>query len=240
MQLNRYQYPAVFEHLAMSYALGTLQGRARQRFEHLQERHFYLRAVTQAYQQQFDSLLELLPAEAPPPRVWEHIEKDLGLKSIQRQQKQADKARQRTNWLLWPAMSFASVLAAVATVLILNTQQPDMYFSKLKGMGGMDSVAMVTASQDDMRLTVALADTMPMEKNQMPTLWCLSKKQGEMPMRMGELKPKGLSEFDIDKKTWKSLHDVAELAISLEPMDHPDADQPMGEMIYLGQLKSGL
>ncbi|MEZ5449963.1 MAG: anti-sigma factor [Thiolinea sp.] len=240
MQSKRYQNPTVFEHLALSYALGTLQGRARQRFEALQARHFYLRAVTQAYQQRCSGLLELLPAETPPPQVWSRIEKQLRLKQLMRQPQGAGNSPRFANWLLWPAMSFASVLAAVATVLFLHFQQPDMYFSKLDGMGGMDSVAMVTASQDDMSITVALADTMPMGKDQMPTLWCLSKKPGEAPMRMGDLKPAGLSELSIDKKTWQTLSKVGKLAISLEPMDHPDAREPMGEVIYEGALLSSL
>ena len=48
--MKRYQNPDIFEHLAMSYALGTLQGKARLRFEKLMSKHLYLRAVTYAYQ----------------------------------------------------------------------------------------------------------------------------------------------------------------------------------------------
>ena len=47
---TRYQNPEVFEQLAIEYAVGSMKGRARKRFEALMETHFYLRAVVDAYE----------------------------------------------------------------------------------------------------------------------------------------------------------------------------------------------
>lgn len=246
--MKRYQNPEVFEHLAMSYALGTLQGRARMRFEGLMAHHFYLRAVTQVYQQRFSGLMGLLPAEQPPALVWERIERELALKPVSRKVSAAQvgspaaSVKSRLGWLLWPAMGLSSAMAAMLTVFVLNTQQaaqPDLYFSKLNSPT-MESVAMVTASADDMKITVALADGIVADGKSMPTLWCLSKKAGDMPRRMGELKLQGRSELTMDETAWKSLREVGKLAISLEPMDQPGAKEPMGEVIYEGELMSAL
>ncbi|WP_308874106.1 hypothetical protein [Thiothrix subterranea] len=85
--MKRYQKPDIFEHLAMSYALGTLQGKARLRFEKLMRKHLYLRAVTNAYQQQFAPLAALIPSETPPARVWNAISKELQLGKSAKPQK---------------------------------------------------------------------------------------------------------------------------------------------------------
>ena len=67
--MKRYQNPDIFEPLAMAYALGTLQGQARQRYESLMDKHFYLRAVTEAYERQFMGLAEAVPPVNPPESV---------------------------------------------------------------------------------------------------------------------------------------------------------------------------
>jgi len=71
---KRYQNPEVFELLAMEYAVGSLQGRARQRFEVLMDTHFYLRATVDAYEAKFANLVELLPEKQPSNQVWNNIE----------------------------------------------------------------------------------------------------------------------------------------------------------------------
>lgn len=75
--MKRYQNPDIFEYLAMSYALGTLHGKPRRRFEKLMTHHLYLRAVTDSYQQQLAPMTELLPEEIPPERVWDNIARQL-------------------------------------------------------------------------------------------------------------------------------------------------------------------
>ena len=62
-ETKRYQNPELFEQLAIEYAIGSMSGRARKRFEALMETHFYLRAVVDAYEDKFAHLVELLPDE---------------------------------------------------------------------------------------------------------------------------------------------------------------------------------
>ena len=74
--LNRYQNPEIFEQLAIEYAVGSLHGRARKRFEVLMDTHFYLQAVVDAYENKFAHLVELLPDTQPSKRsgiILKHI-----------------------------------------------------------------------------------------------------------------------------------------------------------------------
>lgn len=121
--IKRYQNPEVFERLAMSYALGTLQGRARQRFERLLDKHFYLRAVTHAYQQQCNGLVDLIPPVQPPARVWQRLEQELGLLATRKAEQQAKKRAVWKRWQ-WPVAIFAAMLLGffLAIILVLGSR----------------------------------------------------------------------------------------------------------------------
>lgn len=235
--MKRYQNPDIFEHLAMSYVLGTLQGKARQRFEALQARHLYLRAVTAAYQQRFAPLAQLLPEEPPPARVWDGISRKLALE----QPAAATFPRwwnRYQDWLPWAMTAFASVTAAVITVLLLNVDtQPDVYMATLKSASQQDKMLVAMVYHD--RLEVAFdmpANALPAENNMMPTLWGIHKDKTHAPMRVGELSADD-HRFQIDRQTWRSLAEIKEFAISMEPMDKPPADKPLGKVMFTGKLQ---
>jgi len=229
--MKRYQNPDIFEHLAMGYALGTLHGKARRRFETLMQRRLYLRAVTDSYQQAFAPLAELLPPEAPPPRVWQ---------AISRQIRQGQPATPRLAWLRallpWGMTAFASVLASVMTVLVLHQQPsaPNAYMATLKSPSHPNQMLVAMIKHDDMTLSLDMpAQTMPQEDNMVPVLWCIPKDSNKLPMRMGDMSH--AHSMPIDKKTWQSMKNIHELAISLEPMN-TNAAKPMGKIIFNGEL----
>jgi anti-sigma-K factor RskA len=236
--MKRYQNPDIFEYLAMSYALGTLQGKARLRFETLQARHLYLRAVTDAYQQQFAPLVELLPTEQPPVRVWEKISKALALK--QRKFANSPWLTRLKDYLPWSMVAFASIAASIMTVLLLNfNTQPDVYMATLKSTEQQDKMMVAMVYHDKMEIAFDMPEgTLPSSKDthMMPTFWCILKNKAMKPMRMGTLADGGDHRMPIDKKTWKDMGHVDEFAISLEPMDQPPSLVPRGEVVFSGKL----
>ena len=70
-------HPGLVERLASAYALGTLRGAARRRFETLARRDPAIRATALVWQSRFAGLVELQPAVAPPPEVWNRIDAQL-------------------------------------------------------------------------------------------------------------------------------------------------------------------
>ena len=238
--MKRYQNPEVFEPLAMAYALGTLQGKARQRFKTLMARHFYLRVVAEAYERQFSGLVGLLPPEEPSPEVWSRLEAELNLTQRQQPAKQKGIFSSWLDWLHIPAMALASVLAAVITFFVLSGSQPDAYFAELNS-SVRQSVAMASVSKKDMKITIAMADKLLLDNGLIPTLWCLSKKPGEAPIRMGKLNAQGKSQLPIDEETWDGLRGVGQLAITLEPGDSSSEPvSPAGDLLFVGELLSGI
>ena len=72
--MNLTQNQSLIEQLAASYALGTLRGGARRRFEALARIHVSVRVAALVWQGRLSSLAELEPEIAPSPVVWKRIE----------------------------------------------------------------------------------------------------------------------------------------------------------------------
>jgi len=108
------------DQLAASYALGTLRGGARRRFETLARDHATLRAAALIWQSRLSSMAELQPEVAPGPVVWKRIE---NLVSAEKQAQAMLSARgapvapKPASWwsslVLWRGATAAGALAAV-------------------------------------------------------------------------------------------------------------------------------
>ncbi|RYF38841.1 MAG: RNA polymerase subunit sigma-70 [Comamonadaceae bacterium] len=72
--MNWTQNPSLIEQLAASYALGTLRGGARRRFEAVARVQAPVRAAALIWQSRLASVAELQPEAAPSPAVWKRIE----------------------------------------------------------------------------------------------------------------------------------------------------------------------
>lgn len=234
--MKRYQNPAIFEHLAMSYALGSLHGKARNRFETLMAQHLYLRAITDSYQQQLAPMAEWLPEETPPARVWDNIARQLPARNSQATGKLLP------GWLSillpWGSTVFASIIASVLTVLALGlwTPAPKAYMATLKSSDQPDKMMVAMVERSNMTLSLEMPEqTMPEESGMTPVLWCIPKNPNMPPMRMGELTGDHAHGMPIDHATWRDMSHIDAIAISLEPAN-TKADKPMGKIVFNGKL----
>lgn len=73
-----YGDPTLRDHLAAEYALGTLRGAARRRFERLMAGDAALRALVASWEARLNPLAETAVPAAPPAAVWRRIEAGLG------------------------------------------------------------------------------------------------------------------------------------------------------------------
>lgn len=73
-----YAHPELRDRLAAEYALGTLRGAARRRFERLLSGDAGLRDLVQGWEMRVNLLAESSPAVPPPPRVWDGIAQRIG------------------------------------------------------------------------------------------------------------------------------------------------------------------
>jgi anti-sigma-K factor RskA len=100
--------PDLLDRLAAAYALGTLRGGARRRFEMLARQSPQARAAALLWQERLIGLTELQVAQAPSPNVWRRIHNLL------------DQPTQpvRTAGRGWRWASLAGALATLAAVVV--------------------------------------------------------------------------------------------------------------------------
>lgn len=230
---TRYQNPEVFEQLAIEYAVGSMQGRAKKRFETLMETHFYLQAVVDAYESKFATLVELLPDSQPSNQVWKNIDAHV--------QASTNKQKVKTPW--WQSNFFkqgfgmAAMALIVSAVLLLNpmTVTPTSYAAVLKSDSNT-AMAITKIEKSDMTLTVDIMKVKVADNMEL-TLWC-HPKDGGMPMKMGTISKTGETKIKISKKEWQNMKDVGLLAISVEHKDSNTSIKPTGRILLKGQLNT--
>ena len=125
--MNIHKNPSLMDQLAASYALGTLRGGARRRFETLARDNATLRAAALIWQSRLTSVVELQPEVAPSPVVWKRIENFINAEK-QTQAMQAARsappvpAPARGGW--WSSLGLwrgATAAGAFATLLAVVT-----------------------------------------------------------------------------------------------------------------------
>jgi anti-sigma-K factor RskA len=106
----RYRNPDLQALLAGEYVLGSLHGRARQRFETLMLADPALRHQVQQWAQRLESLNDELEAHTPPPRVWTAIEQQIG----------SDKHQIWNNLAFWRPLGMVAAAASLVLALLVG------------------------------------------------------------------------------------------------------------------------
>lgn len=233
-ELNRYQNPEVFEKLAMSYAAGTLHGRARRRFEALKQKHFYLEATTNSYESKFGSLVELLPNEKPSDQVWKNIEASIMLDTAH-----AAPKTEKRQWFSWLTQGYAFALMAllVTTLVIVNPfsgSNEAIAYAAVFEAEDKTPLAITRITHDNLSVSVDIVKDIPVEDGSVLKLWCHPKKGGK-PVMMGEISNTGRTILKIDAKEWENMKTVGMLEISAETPNY-SASPVTKKTILLSQL----
>jgi anti-sigma-K factor RskA len=123
-----YGHPELRERLAAEYALGTLRGPARRRFERLLRGDVDLRALVQDWEMRVNVLAESAPAVVPPARMWAVIEQRLGHASTQpaRLTQAASPARWWNRLGFWRPFGLAAAAAAVVLAVFAALRPPGL------------------------------------------------------------------------------------------------------------------
>jgi anti-sigma-K factor RskA len=117
--MNLLNHPELLDRLAASYALGTLRGGARRRFEAMARQSATVRAAALIWQERFASMTELQAADQPGPNVWKRIENLLDPQPGAASPKEnAMLEKLRRGLGLWRGAAVAAALAGVAAVVV--------------------------------------------------------------------------------------------------------------------------
>lgn len=231
--------PALLDLLARDYALGTLQGRARRRFETLLQQAPAARQAVAGWQRQFDVLAAAVPAMQPRAAVWAGIEQRLFAAAP------AAPAPPR-GWRAWfsgpvVAAALAGVLASVLVAqqqpgwLGLETAQeglPASYVGLLNDGNGRATV-LASARRHGRELTVKLLQPVAVPAGQVAQLWALPR-DGSAAFPVGVVPAQGSAKLRLADSAEKLFFGVSQLAVSFEPAAAAPGSVPSGAFVLRG------
>lgn len=259
--MNLIKNPQLLEHLASAYALGTLRGGARRRFEALAREQAPVRAATLVWQTRLASMNELQTQSAPSPAVWTRIdnllqgEREATTMRAQRSAGlQAAAGENRLGaWLrsllVWRGAAAAGALAtvmAVVTGLNLRAElggEVQALQAQLLAMPQIEYVAvladnksaasiLVTFDANSKKLTLQRVGSYQEAGDRSLQLWALPPAGG--PRSLGVLSQEKLLRLTAGES---DIREVPTLAISLEPKGGvPSAGGPTGPVLFSGAL----
>lgn len=225
--------PELADRLAAAYALGTLRGGARRRFETLARQSPGLRAAALTWQERLAAMTELQPGETPSPNVWKRIEIALHLEH----KADAPPAPSRVGW--WRRAAFAGAFATVLVAVLagyLGTQ-----LSQREVAPAIQSIALlqdersapamlVTFDARQGTLTLRRLGTFREPADRSLQLWALP--AGGGPQSLGVLA--GGERITLPAAE-SQLRGVPALAVSLEPRGGaPAGSGPTGPVLFKG------
>ena len=230
--MNLRDKPVLAEKLAAEYALGTLKGAARRRFEAWLRSDAALRATVGRWQDRLAPLAELGQPATPPARVWSGIQRRLGLapRAPWWQFWRVDAARP------WAGIALAASAASVglaAVLLATRAGAPGEAPQQVAALTDAQArtALVVTADTRRGRLEVRIAPDLKVPDDRTLQLWAITR--AGKPRSLGILPARRGAELALDARAIGP--DVMLLAISLEPKGgSPDPNGPTGPVLYKG------
>jgi anti-sigma-K factor RskA len=207
--------------LSAEYALGTLRGGARLRFEKRLAQEQALAERVGRWQTLLGGLDNKLPPQTPPERVWKKIQLNMP----------PEKRASRPGWhyLGW---AMAAGLAAVVLIPYFAARQPEL--APLVVLNGSDTTkGQWIVSADGGRKTLSLTPVQPQNIAASNSLQLWAIPAGAKPISLGLLntrQPTLLSVADV------TLSQGTTIAISLEPQGGSPTGQPTGPVMFSGAL----
>lgn len=237
-----YNRADLLDRLAAEYALGTLHGAVRRRFDKLLIESPAARAAVRAWEQRLAALAASVPPIAPPSRVWAATEARIASTAVGR--------GLRNSWWssLWkPALGFAFGAAlTVALVQLIpgafvsldelaqrEQALPQSYVGLLLDREGLPTL-LISSTRHGTRVTVKSLRPVTVPAGKVAQVWALPKEGAPFPIGVAApVKPPGSTSFEMSATSEKLLSNVTRLAVSFE--DAPGrAGATPGEFILIG------
>jgi anti-sigma-K factor RskA len=220
--VNLFQ-PDRLDRIAREYALGTLAGGARRRFERLLAESPVAARVVARWQQRFDVLAAGVPAVQPRERVWLELQQRL---FSAREPKPAG-LWARLGGLFAPRV-LGGVLAGVlmATVVLKLQPQwlelesrsdalPQSYVGLLVNDAGQPTL-LASSRRHGRAITVKLLQPLAVPDGQVARLWALPR-EGP-PFLVGTVPARGSATIALIDSAEKLFFNVSRLALAIEPV----------------------
>jgi anti-sigma-K factor RskA len=234
--MNIHNNEALIERLAAEYALGTLRGGARRRFEAAMQNHAVVRRSVAEWQDRLLPMAEFSSSISPSPQVWDAIQQRLDLSPGSNMGRQSFWQGLRENLTFWRGLGMASTALATILVAVLVTKQlepaaPAASYVAMLADDKAQPVAIVTGNAGDRRLTVKLIAPQNIAADRSLELWAVPKEGN--PRSLGLLAADGSISLPLPENA--TPQSIPLLAVTLEPKGgSPNPNGPTGPIVFKG------
>jgi anti-sigma-K factor RskA len=220
-----YENPELLDRLAAEYALGTLRGPARRRFERLCARSEAARHALYRWEDHWSYLSRALPAVQPSARVWAHVSRELF--------GEADPARRTSRWRSWQIAAAASLvaIALIVGLIMRQTALPPLQALAVLGTDSAHPVWRLERRQPLTALTIEVVGPVPPAAGKSYELWALPR--GAAPVSLGLLPAAGSAERKLSKSQRAALLAAEKVAVSIEPLGGSPTGSPTGPIVIV-------
>jgi anti-sigma-K factor RskA len=235
-----YLLPERLERLAREYALGTLAGAARRRFERLLRNTPVAARAVGAWQERLSRLAGAVPAMQPSESVWRRLEARL-----------FGSARSAPpgplSWLrgVLSVRALGGVLAGAFLCAVLLRLQPGLigmepqsevlpqsYVGLLVDAAGKPTV-LASSKRHGRLMTVKLLQPVAIPAGSVAQLWALPR-DGGAAFPVGVVPGRGTAALALADTSEKLFFEVSRLAVSIEAAQAKAGDKPSGEFVLSG------
>ncbi|PSF13751.1 anti-sigma factor [Marinobacter shengliensis] len=225
--------PERFESLAAEYVLGSLTGRARQRFERWMMQSVQVRQEVWFWEERLGQLTRAVPSVSPAASVWANIERRLWPTAGE-----TPHAHPRMRWL-WPSWSLlASAAALVLAVIVAFPHQTgtgrDVQLTGAVVQADVSDPLWLVSEAGSNRLRLRPVAAVDAEQGRDYELWVVP---GDgSPLSLGVMAVGGVYEVTLSEDARRLLASSRTLAISLEPRGGSPTGVPTGPVLHITRL----
>lgn len=218
----------VIDRLASEYALGTLRGPARRRFERWRASTPLVDQRCRFWEERLMHLAKVLEPVRPPAHVWPSIQRRLNLTAKE------------------PALRRIRSYALAASVVLVAVLGALLYWRSLPSVR-VTATAIIVAQSGERLWQLEVfgnADRLVAHAAKLPArpagsdyeLWALPK--GADPVSLGVLPPAGTSSRTLTAPQKRALALSTRVAVSIEPRGGSPSGQPTGAVVFVAPLRA--
>ncbi len=233
----KYENPELRDRLAAEYALGTLRGAARRRFQKLMAGDPALRDLTLQWEMRLNDMAAGAQPVTPRPQLWQAIDRALGPVPRPQHERPGLLSGLWESLGFWRASAFGAAAVAAALILFIAIGKPPVapetrYIAVLIDETATP-VLVASLAAEDGKLSIKSIKPTNVGADKDLELW-LVPPQGASPRSLGVLK--GMQALVTLTKGDAADLTQGALAVSLEPAGGSPTGTATGPILYVGAV----
>jgi anti-sigma-K factor RskA len=227
-----YSNPKLLDELAAQYALGTLRGGARRRFQRICQQDRSALAAVRRWEDHLVDLAATIAPERPSAAVWQRIQQRLGHGS----------ARSRSGLFGWWTRTQWAMAASVAllagAIAWWTVTPPAAQLVATIADQQQNQLWRIEAAQQREELHIIASAALTKDAQHAYELWALPKQPGAAPVSLGLMPQTGERALQLNAAQRLALAGAEKVAISLEPVGGSPTGAPTGPVLFVANVVS--